>query len=698
MLRAMSHAAGTETQEATTRPAPGHAAVLGVVATRGELIGARVLARSAAPHGLATVVALLDDEDELLDGDEPFRVVRPAQLAGRDLVDHLRAEGAGAIVVAGPSECVYGPVGTPDEPALSLADAHQRIGVDALGRPYLDGVPVSRVDFGGADGLALGEAAADLLRRYAAECRAAGREKLARVDAHLLFRDVDGAAGVILRRLASARREAAADPGDTEALLAWIRRPDPLDPGAHAGVSRFLAALYLERADLRSAFHDLDRGDAPSLVRWAWESDEDYPREVLNPPSEPVPELPLSHAPQVLRGVNLAGPVGWQLGLGEAARLLVRALDDANVPTLVIDTPMGTHPVEATDAWATLPVEDAAFDVNVLCLNGDRLALLSDADREVLLDGRPTAAVWFYEAAELPEDWIRAAERLDEVWVVSECVAATLRGQIRPPVRVIPQAVTVGPAPPLDRGRYGISGDELLYLYVFDFNSTVERKNPEGALEAFVRAFAPGEGAALLLKSINGDRDPTAAERLRRAAAPHPHVHLAEEPVSVAERDALIAGCDCYVSLHRTEGFGLTVAEALLFERPVVVSAIGGVLEFVHEDNALLVPCGDYVLRERRSGYPAGTTWGEPDLDVAAALLRQVAREPGAAAARARRGAADLRRDHAPEAVGQAIAARVEALRAAARTAPNPRSPTARRLIETTARAMRDARIARARA
>ena len=697
MLRAMLRPEATETRLEPPPRAPGGAPVLAVVATPAQLAGARVLARSAAPHGLSTVVALTGG-DAPYGVEEPFRVVRPAELAGAALDEHLRAEGAGGVVVAAPSEQVYGPIPPGAGPAPRLADVHDRIALDPWGHPRLDDRPLSRVDFDGVDGLALAAPAADLLRRYAADHRAAAERPLAHGDAADLFRDIEGAPGVILRRLAAAWRDAASDPEDTAALLAWIRRPDPLDPGASAGVSRYLAALHVERADLRGTFRELDHGDGIDLVRWAWESDEGHPREVLNPPTEPTEALPRSHAPQVLRGVNLVGPIRWQLGLGEAARLLVRALDDAHVPSLVIDTPMGTHPVDAADAWSSLVVDDAAFDVNVLCLNGDQLALLTEADRAVLLDGRPTAAVWFYEGAELPAAWIRAAERLDEVWVVSECVAGPLRDQIRPPVHVIPQAVTVGPAPPLDRARYGIAEDELLYLYVFDFNSTIERKNPEGALEAFVRAFSPGDGAALLLKSINGDRDPEAAERLRRAAARHPHVHLMERPVPVAERNALIAGCDCYVSLHRTEGFGLTVAEALLFARPVVVSAAGGVLEFVHEDNALLVPCGDYVLPERRGDYPAGTVWGEPDLDVAAARLREVARAPAAAAARGRRGAEDLRRDHAPAAVGRAVAARVETLRAGAGRTPAPRSPAARRLIETTARAMREARIASARA
>ena len=129
--------------------------------------------------------------------------------------------------------------------------------------------------------------------------------------------------------------------------------------------------------------------------------------------------------------------------------------------------------------------------------------------------------------------------------------------------------------------------------------STIQRKNPVGLIEAFRRAFAAGEGPRLLIKTINAPLRPLHEEALLDAAQGRPDIHIVDRSLTAEEMDGLIAGCDCYVSLHRSEGFGLTMAEAMAVGKPVIATAYSGNVDFMNRDNSLLV---DYELTRRRAG------------------------------------------------------------------------------------------------
>ena len=170
-----------------------------------------------------------------------------------------------------------------------------------------------------------------------------------------------------------------------------------------------------------------------------------------------------------------------------------------------------------------------------------------------------------------------------------------------------------------------------------------ERKNPLGLIDAFTRAFPTGSGPALAIKAINGDKRPAERDRLRAAAAEHPGVHLIEHFHTASEKNALIAACDCYVSLHRSEGFGLTMAEAMWLGRPVIATGYSGNLEFTTPETAWLVDHAMCPIGSGSDPYPADGEWADPDLDHAARLMREVAEGPEEAAERAVRGAREIR-------------------------------------------------------
>ena len=311
---------------------------------------------------------------------------------------------------------------------------------------------------------------------------------------------------------------------------------------------------------------------------------------------------------------------------------------------------------------------------NLACLNGDHLVRLARTAGGEVLARRPTIGQWAWETDVLPADWLPAFQFLEEIWAFSTFVGDNL-GRLSPvPVVVIPMAVAV---PDPSGAQLPIARDDrFTFLFMFDFFSTLRRKNAAGLIEAFTRAFAPGEGPRLLLKTINGRLRPEAEAELRRKIAQHPDIELIDAYLDPAQNAALLARADCYVSLHRSEGFGLTLAESMALGTPVIATGYSGQHRFHHTPEQL--PGG----LDARPGsgpdceiYPAEGTWAEPDLDHAAELMRRVWQHPEEARAKAQRAREDIHRLYAPEVVGRLARARLERL--ADRPASAARRPEA---------------------
>jgi len=203
---------------------------------------------------------------------------------------------------------------------------------------------------------------------------------------------------------------------------------------------------------------------------------------------------------------------------------------------------------------------------------------------------------------------------------------------------------------------------QTLFVFMFDYHSTVARKNAFGLIAAFKAAYSHGREATLVIKTINAASIPETAADVAAAASDHPAIHVVDIALPASERAALLAGCDCYVSLHRSEGFGMTIAEAMGYARPVIATDFGGNLEFMDEQTGYLVRSTPTAVGEGVPVYPFDATWAEPDLSHAAQLLRLVSADSADAATRGRRAAARIATAHAPVVVGAAVARELERL------------------------------------
>lgn len=355
--------------------------------------------------------------------------------------------------------------------------------------------------------------------------------------------------------------------------------------------------------------------------------------------------------------VELAGYLSSAVGVGEAARRYAHALRSAGAQVQALDVPLpGRDRVEAGLAEGPAPGTPISYEI--ICLNPEQMIPYLD-QREAPRERRRTIGVWSWEVDVLPAGWREASSRLDEIWTYSAFAARLMGDGVEVPVRSVPLpawAHSTSSAPA------GGSPDGFRVLVVFDFLSTLQRKNPLGAIEAYKRAFAPDEGSVLVLKSVNGRHRPEQRAQIVAAIDGRPDIVLRDETVSGAERDALLGECDCLLSLHRSEGYGLPLAEAMAMGKPVLATAYGGNTEFMDERNSYPIAYTPALVGEGVEHYPAGATWAEPDLDHAAEALRAARYEARQTRERALRGREEVERRLSPEAVGAQMIDRLRAL------------------------------------
>jgi glycosyltransferase involved in cell wall biosynthesis len=520
-------------------------------------------------------------------------------------------------------------------------------------------------------------AVAELCRGYVEQLAAAGGEEDLPLYA---FGTLDDGTTIDIRmrrlyreQLALADRGEGPEPANpfrdgTPAFVEWLR--EPTYPRVAPQVGRYLHDIWDEDPNLQHEFPELEPETADVYLEWcSGPASANLPACVLLSETELQERRierrrarPIAARPP---GVNVVGYHGAVLGLGEVARSIADGLRAAGVDVAAIGHPE-TLSQQLGDVACVEPI-DAPYDVNVFVVNADMMPPLAGQLGPDFFAGRRSVGIWFWEVDTVAPPPTKALQVLDEVWVASEHTGGAVEPVSSKPVHVVPipmPSAPAGTATSLARRDVGLPDDRFVFLMALDFFSVGERKNPWGLVEAYRSAFGPDDGAALVVKTINGVRRADELERLRLAAGDRADIVIRDEYLSRAEQTALMASCDAYVSLHRSEGLGLTMVEAMALAKPVIATGYSGNMQFMDESVAFLVP---YTLREigpDHHPYPAHARWAEPDLEHAGKLMRQVFEEREGAAEVGQRAAARIRDEWSATAMGPQLAERVAALRA----------------------------------
>lgn len=361
-------------------------------------------------------------------------------------------------------------------------------------------------------------------------------------------------------------------------------------------------------------------------------------------------------------GVNLIALFRYELGLAEAARQTAHALGASVIPHAIVEAPFQPNCPSDNREFERFFSRSLPYRINLFHFNAPEMAHVRAHWPTVMKNGQYNIGHWAWELPRLPKQWVKYARGLHEVWTCSEFVRASVAASLDLPVHTVRYPVPLHPPDP--RGLPAFPKSLTKVLFAFDFNSYSDRKNPEAALRAFELAAEQEPGMHLILKVQNAHRHYEAAKNLAERVKALPSVTLIIETLTRGQMSALQNAADVFLSLHRSEGFGLNIAECMALGKPVIVTGWSGNMDFTKADNAYLVPYKLIKIQKQAGDYEVGQEWADPDVTAAAQHLLSIIRDPEEARAKGERARAYIREHYSVETTTRGITAHLERIRA----------------------------------
>jgi len=324
-------------------------------------------------------------------------------------------------------------------------------------------------------------------------------------------------------------------------------------------------------------------------------------------------------------GFNLIGHAFSELGLGQNLRFVAAALRSAALPYRVVEFSAGVPAARAAMASNSAVRRDNPYDINVFMMSPELLASACCVFGQEFFYRQCNVLYAFWELERWPEPWREWLDLFDEVWVPTRFVEDSVARVAKCPVIRISPCVSL-PAPSAKgRADFGLPAGRFLFLTIVDAFSYLERKNPLAAVRAFKLAFpSTRQDVGMVIKVMNADSRDAHWRLLVEECAGDPRFVLINRVLAFEDMVALYRATDCYVSLHRSEGFGLCMAEAMLCGKPVVATRYSGNLDFTLPDNSCLVDVQMVPVLPGQYPFAQGQVWAEPDIAQAAECMRKL--------------------------------------------------------------------------
>lgn len=320
-------------------------------------------------------------------------------------------------------------------------------------------------------------------------------------------------------------------------------------------------------------------------------------------------------------GINLIGNIRAETGLGQSCRLLAKELKACDYPMMIYNYDQGAYIRQNDNSWNKEISEECNYSINVIHINPHELGIaMMQLDRKIFA-GRYNIGFWLWELEEFPDEWLPCISCMNEIWTPSEFISNSIRKKTNIPVSTIPYAIEAQMEDNFGRKGFGLPDDKFLFLMMYDNNSIAERKNPQGVIDAFKKAFpVKNKDVGLVIKINSADKRDV--EKLRLQLREYENIYFITETLSREKVNSLIACADVVVSLHRAEGFGLVLAEAMYLGVPTIATNWSANTEFMNKEVACMV---DYQLVEIEKDvgpFKKGQRWAEADLEQAAGYMR----------------------------------------------------------------------------
>ncbi|GJL70693.1 MAG: glycosyl transferase [Nitrospirales bacterium] len=368
-------------------------------------------------------------------------------------------------------------------------------------------------------------------------------------------------------------------------------------------------------------------------------------------------------------GVLLLGHPFGVLGMGEHVRLSASAFSAAEVP-FSIRSIYGEYGMHLAEIHQDFPfrdkvAKDGCYRANVFHINADEMVNAQIHLGKDIFTDRYNIGYWAWELSRFPHAWRSALQLVDEVWAPSRFIEQAIADATSSPVIRMPLAVEFPEPDGMTRESFGLPEDRFLFLFFFDFTSYVQRKNPAGAIRAFLQAFPDVDDArvSIVIKMNGMDLRPQEYQAfIQSIDCEDPRIILMDKVLTDRETKSLVKLCDCFLSLHRSEGFGRGLAEAMYLGKPVITTGYSGNLDFTNAHNSCLVDYRLIPVRDHEYPFATGQKWADPDIDHAVWFMKRVVNEPQYAQTLGRHAAGFIKTYHSSKAVGAKYRDRLAAL------------------------------------
>jgi glycosyltransferase involved in cell wall biosynthesis len=498
------------------------------------------------------------------------------------------------------------------------------------------------------------------------EIRSTGATATIRCLVGALLATVSGLSKTVGGRLLRFSRKPVRCRSGGELALGLARKSSKFSHVTDVFVSQLMHMVWLDRPDVRKHYPLITSESRIGFVRW-------FRTEALREYGLGLEFLPDNRGRESVRasavptlakpGANLIGYARAELGMGEHVRMTAVAFKAVGVPFGIHNYAAGCSSRQMDRTTDALLSEGNPHSVNLFHVNADQmLGAFTRLGVDFFAD-RYNIGYWAWELSHWPDDWRPAMTLVDEIWAPSRFIQRAIKPSTSQPVVYMPLCVSPVLNRSFAKADFTIPVNRFWFLYTFDSLSYIERKNPCGCIEAFRRAFPSGtEPVHLILKTMHGRDASVHWQKLEEAIGGDTRITIIDETMSRDRILGLISVSDCYVSLHRSEGFGRGPAESMYFGKPVLVTNYSGNVDFTRSDNSCPIDYQLVAVKQGQYPYPEGQVWAEPDLDQASWYMNRLSKDQTLCRQLGAKAELYMRTNHSPLAIGRKYAKRLRQL------------------------------------